>query len=205
VQHLRDERAAKTREFTEAQQHIGRLMAVMGWKPDNADSKTAGTQPRPRSRLEPSQVATMQQQMRPSSENTEIQSEDIIAASFESDASNFCGRSPKRSRNTAFPAAELPASSQHIMDKKSRHPVCRGGSATQRRERTALADQPSSQGSSKSFSNRQEAFQDSQVYDGITENRFQGIDLDMDLELSKDFIFTSTSLSQANGGTSPQS
>ncbi|KAF7586718.1 hypothetical protein BBP40_008416 [Aspergillus hancockii] len=68
VQHLRDERAAKTREFSEAQQHIGRLITVMGWKPDTADSKTPGEQPWSTSALEPSQAATMQKQTRPPEE-----------------------------------------------------------------------------------------------------------------------------------------
>ncbi|KAB8236874.1 uncharacterized protein BDW43DRAFT_323170 [Aspergillus alliaceus] len=208
VQLLRDERAAKAREFSEAQQHISRLMTVMGWKPDSENTKTSGKQPRPRPTLGPSQAATIQRQTRSGDEHSQ-QADEILAASFESDTSHLGERSPKRSRNTAFPVAELPVGPHGVTDKKSRHSVCRRGSTRQQRERMALGDtdqnsQPSSQESRKSNSlQRRGSFKDGQHYNATNKNRLQDIDLDMDLELSKDFIFTSTSLSQANDEGNP--
>ncbi|KAK6831613.1 hypothetical protein RU639_002850 [Aspergillus parasiticus] len=209
VQHLRDERAAKAREFSEAQQHITRLMAVMGWKPDTANTTTSGRQSRSRSSLGPSQAAVAQQQTHPEDEYSQPQADNILAQSFETDTSQLGGRSPKRSRITAFPVAELPAESYETTEKKARHPVYRRGGTRQSRDRTVLGDtdqnsQPSSQESNKSISNRRGSFKDAQSYGGANENHLQDVNLDMDLEFSKDFLFTSTSLSQATDEHNPQ-
>ncbi|KAE8147796.1 hypothetical protein BDV25DRAFT_168864 [Aspergillus avenaceus] len=190
IQYLRDERAAKAREFSEAQEHISRLMNVMGWKPDIGNSGPSSKQPRPRSTLEPSQVASMQEQTQPEDEVAQSQVEE---APFESDMSHLDGRSLKRSRG----ATVSPAPSHHSTDRKPRHSVCRS-SPRQRRERTVLgnADQNSQHGSQESGKSqpiRERQFQGSQG-----DNHLRDIDLDMDLEFSKDFIFTSASLSQEN-------
>ncbi|KAJ1715685.1 hypothetical protein COH20_005921 [Aspergillus flavus] len=209
VQHLRDERAAKAREFSEAQQHITRLMTVMGWKPDTTNTTTSGRQSRSRSSLGPSQAAVTQQQTHPEDECSQPQADNILAQSFETDTSQFGGRSPKRSRITAFPVAELPAESHESTENKARHPVYRRGGTRQSRDRTVLGDtdqnsQPSSQENNKSISNRRGSFKDVQSYGGANENHLQDVNLDMDLEFSKDFLFTSTSLSQATDEHNPQ-
>ncbi|KAE8354243.1 hypothetical protein BDV28DRAFT_131334 [Aspergillus coremiiformis] len=203
VQHLRDERAAKAREFFEAQQHISRLMTVMSWKPDTANRNTSRKQPRSRSTQGPSQAAMTQRQTLPGDEYSQMIPDDILAASVESDTSPLGERSPKRSRNTVLPVAELPEASHGNTDKNSRHSVCRKGGTSQQWERMALGNtdqnsQPSSQESRKSNSHRLKPFEDSQHYDDTNENHLQDVDLDMDLEFSKGFIFSSTSLSQAN-------
>ncbi|GAB1195869.1 hypothetical protein APSETT444_005134 [Aspergillus pseudonomiae] len=209
VQHLRDERAAKAREFSEAQQHITRLMAVMGWKPDTGDTASSDKQSRPRTTLGPSQTAVTQQQTRPEAEYSQPQADNILVQSFETDTSHFGGRSPKRSRITAFPMAELPAESQDNTEKKSRHSVYRSGGTRQSRDRVVLGDtnqnsQPSSQESNNSNSNRRRSFKGTQSYGDTNENHLQDVNLDMDLEFSKDFLFASTSLSQATDEHNPR-
>ncbi|KAB8258291.1 hypothetical protein BDV32DRAFT_160007 [Aspergillus pseudonomiae] len=209
VQHLRDERAAKAREFSEAQQHITRLMAVMGWKPDTGDTASSDKQSRPRTTLGPSQTAVTQQQTRPEAEYSQPQADNILVQSFETDTSHFGGRSPKRSRITAFSMAELPAESQDNTEKKSRHSVYRSGGTRQSRDRVVLGDtnqnsQPSSQESNNSNSNRRRSFKGTQSYGDTNENHLQDVNLDMDLEFSKDFLFTSTSLSQATDEHNPR-
>ncbi|GMG29422.1 unnamed protein product [Aspergillus oryzae] len=201
--------ASKAREFSEAQQHITRLMAVMGWKPDTTNTTTSGRQSRSRSSLGPSQAAVTQQQTHPEDECSQPQADIILAQSFETDTSQFGGRSPKRSRITAFPVAELPAESHESTENKARHPVYRRGGTRQSRDRTVLGDtdqnsQPSSQENNKSISNRRGSFKDVQSYGGANENHLQDVNLDMDLEFSKDFLFTSTSLSQATDEHNPQ-
>ncbi|OGM46343.1 hypothetical protein ABOM_004752 [Aspergillus bombycis] len=211
VQHLRDERAAKAREFSEAQQHITRLMAVMGWKPDTGNTTTSEKQSRSRATLGPSQAAVTQQQTRPEDEYSRLQADNSLAQSFETDMSHSCGRSPKRSRITAFPMAELPAESQDNTEEKSRHSIYRRGGTRQSRDRVVLGDtdqnsQPSSQESNKSNSNpsRRRSFKDTQFYGDTNENHLQDVNLEMDLEFSKDFLFASTSLSQATDEHNPQ-
>ncbi|KAE8359358.1 hypothetical protein BDV27DRAFT_168588 [Aspergillus caelatus] len=209
VQHLRDERAAKAREFSEAQQHITRLMAVMGWKPDPANTTTSGKQSRSRSTLGPSQAEVTQQQTRPEDEFSQSQADNTLAQSFETDTAHFGGRSPKRSRITAFPGAELPTKSHDNTEKKSRHSIYGRSGTKQSRDRTVLGDtdqnsHPSSQESNKYNSNQQSSFKDTQIYGDTNENHLQDINLDIDLDFTKDFLFTSTSLSQATDEHNPQ-
>ncbi|KAL4892920.1 hypothetical protein BDV59DRAFT_178968 [Aspergillus ambiguus] len=191
VQYLRDEQASKAREFSEAQQHIGRLMDVMGFqtgpnlshKPSRTRSTTGQPQPTP------------QKQMR-SGECMQTQGDDLVDTSFESDGSLTGRRSPKRPRDNAFPLAKTPQVPQ--LSEQKRESVKGGGG--NRRERRILGDvdqksqnsQPSSQGSRKSHRSQRESFPAAQLHGNGDENHLQDIDLDMDLELSRDFIFTST-------------
>ncbi|KAE8374408.1 hypothetical protein BDV26DRAFT_295988 [Aspergillus bertholletiae] len=209
VQHLRDERAAKAREFSEAQQHITRLMAVMGWKPDPVNTTPSRKQMRSRSTLGPSQAAVIQQQTHSEDEYSQPHTDHILAQSFRTDTSHCGGRSPKRSRITAFPVAELPTDSHEEIEKKSRHSAYQRGGARQSRDRMILGEtdqnsQPSSQASHKSNSNRRESFKDTQSDGDTNENHLQDVNLDMDLEFSKDFLFASASLSQATDEHNPQ-
>ncbi|KAH8426462.1 uncharacterized protein LDX57_004200 [Aspergillus melleus] len=183
IQHMRDERSAKAREFSEAQQHIGRLMSVMGFKPDPASSKPPG-------------------------EDTQSQHGRQTAESFDLNATPTPPgeRSPKRSRDYAFASTESPTPS-HTSGKKSRESVSRRGTQ-QPGERKVLEDatqnsQPIAQASSIPCSSQRESFQGGQVGGVTDENRLQEIDLDMDLEFSKDFLFTSTSVSEVNDHRPP--
>ncbi|RHZ60138.1 hypothetical protein CDV55_102054 [Aspergillus turcosus] len=185
VQQLREERAVKAREFSEAQQHIGRLMSVMGFKPEPKEPKAASKQQRSRSTLGPSQAATIQQQTPQRDEDTQSQSENMLADSFASPTPQP-GRSPKRSRTT-------------VADQDLRESACQS-QARPRRTRQALGEanrnsQSNSQRSNASQCTANASFQGTQNGPNWDENHLHGIDLDMDLEFSKDFIFTSTALS----------
>ncbi|PLB39242.1 RdRP-domain-containing protein [Aspergillus candidus] len=191
---MRDERSTKAREFSEAQQHIGRLMSVMGFKPDSGHSKPSKM--RSKSIIAPSPIASAQQQTHSGDEQTESLLEDPETTSFDSVTPHLVGRSPKRPRDSTYARVETPA---RLHEKRAKNPS-RVGSMRPRSERRALEEadhnsQSSSQSSRRSNASQHETFEESQYMD---ENHLQGIDLDMDLELTKDFIFTSTSLSQAN-------
>ncbi|KAF4202510.1 hypothetical protein CNMCM8927_000130 [Aspergillus lentulus] len=188
VQQLREERAIKAREFSEAQQHIGRLMSVMGFKPGPKEPKAASKQQRSRSTLGQSEAATIQQQTPQRDENTQSQSDNMLGDSFASPTLQS-GRSPKRFRTTAADQdlGESPAQSQ----------------ARPRRTRQALGDasrnrQTNSPRSDASPCTPNASLRGTQNGPNRDENHFHDIDLDMDLEFSKDLIFTSTALSEAN-------
>ncbi|KAF7156422.1 hypothetical protein CNMCM5623_010092 [Aspergillus felis] len=188
VQQLREERAVKAREFSEAQQHIGRLMSVMGFKPGPKAPKAASKQQRSRSTLGPSEAATIQEQTPRRDEDTQSQSENMLADSFASPTPQS-GRSPKRFRATAA-------------DQDLRESACQS-QARPRRTRQALGEanrnrQSNSQRSDASECTPNASLQGTQNGPNWDENHFHDIDLDMDLEFSKDFIFTSTALSEAN-------
>ncbi|EAW09274.1 uncharacterized protein ACLA_034770 [Aspergillus clavatus NRRL 1] len=194
VQQLRDERATKAREFSEAQQHIGRLMSVMGFKPDSKEQNTASKQQCSASTPRPTQMTTMQQQTPQRQDYTESQSENMLADSFASATPQPSRRSPKRSRNA-------------VADQDTKELACRSR-VRPRRERPALADanqnsQSGSQRSSASLCTQEMAGQDTQYGGNLDENHLHEIDLDMDLDFSKDFLFTSTSLSGANDNILP--
>lgn len=200
VQRMRDERSTKAREFSEAQQHIGRLMAVMGFKPDSGHSNSSKT--RSKSIIGHSPIPPARQQTHPADDPTESLPEDPETTSF--DSVHLVGRSPKRPRDSTYAMAETPARPH---EKRARNPT-RRDSMRPRSERKVLGEadqnsQSSSQSSRMSSASQGGTFQESQ-YPGYTdENHLQGIDLDMDLELTKDFIFTSMSLSQTNDNVPP--
>ncbi|PWY79481.1 hypothetical protein BO94DRAFT_567803 [Aspergillus sclerotioniger CBS 115572] len=190
VQQLRDERAAKAREFSEAQQHIGRLMNVMGFRAE-PDSSRPPSKP---SRTRPCQTTTTQQ-TQPAGDEFQTQPENQVRDSFGTNLSPPGSRSPKRSRERAFPGAD--SSSQQMMtDKRSRD-------STPRPRRTPLEDtdqnsQPYSQRGTASPRSEGGASAKDRASGSLEENQLRQIDLDMDLEFSKNFLFTSTSLSPPN-------
>ncbi|GAT28191.1 similar to An11g09530 [Aspergillus luchuensis] len=194
VQQLRNERAAKAREFSEAQQHIGRLMNVMGIRVDTDGTRPPSKQTR-KSSARPS-TTTMTQQTQPAELQT--QPENSQVEPFENNLPSPPCRSPKRTMDNAFPPAD-PSSQQIRGGRKSRN-------VTPQHRRTPLEDadlnsQPCAQRSPAS--QRSECGTSDQVRTraSLEENQLQHIDLDMDLEFSKDFLFTSTSLSTANDPT----
>ncbi|PYH65257.1 uncharacterized protein BO88DRAFT_372953 [Aspergillus vadensis CBS 113365] len=193
VQQLRNERAAKAREFSEAQQHIGRLMNVMGIRVETDGTKAPGKQTR-RSSARPSPT-TMTQQTQPAEDELQTQPQNSQVEPLENSLSSPPCRSPKRTMDNAFSPAD-PSSQQMRVGRKSRN-------VTPQHRRTPLEDadlnsQPCAQRSPAS--QRSECGTSDQVRTraSLEENQLQHIDLDMDLEFSKDFLFTSTSLSAAN-------
>jgi hypothetical protein len=200
VQHLRDERAAKAREFTEAQQHISRLMSVMGFKSTSSDNQLSSKH-RARPLPEPSQFAMMRTQTDTVDGDSQSQNreEDLLATSIEVSTPRPGPCSPKRSRNTAFPSAQPSPPRSQITNKKSKESASRG-IATLRRERRPLAEadansQPSSQLTQVSICNPRNEFHSRQCSNHADQNYLD----DIDLEFSKEFVFTSTSLSEMNG------
>ncbi|KAL4906854.1 hypothetical protein BDW74DRAFT_189963 [Aspergillus multicolor] len=201
VQHLREERSAKAREFSEAQQHISRLMGVMGFKPPAPSEHCVSSKQRSRPSSEQPQAATTQTQTESGAMTFESREEDPLTTSVEFATPRPGGRSPKRSRNNAFPSAQpSPPRSQEGI-KKPRESVFRSTrKRTQERKPLREADQNSqySQGTELLSCSRRESFQDSQL-NRPDRNHLDDIDLDLDLEFSKDFVFTSTSMSELNG------
>ncbi|KAJ0422163.1 hypothetical protein BJY00DRAFT_281111 [Aspergillus carlsbadensis] len=195
VQRLRDERAAKAREFTEAQQHISRLMSVMGFKHTASDNQASSTH-RARPFPEPSQFAMMQTQTDTVDRDpqSQIREEDLLATSIEISTPRPVPCSPKRSRNTAFPSAQPSPPRSQGTHKKSKESAFRG-TTTLRRERGPLTEadansQLNSQLTQVSICNRRSEFHGSQCSNQADQNYLD----DIDLEFSKEFVFTSTSL-----------
>ncbi|RAH43421.1 uncharacterized protein BO95DRAFT_516470 [Aspergillus brunneoviolaceus CBS 621.78] len=211
---LKDERAAKAREFSEAQQYIGRLMNIMGFKAEPEVSMTPKKHRRPRSnsRAESAEPVAMPQQTQVEVEEEDFQTQpdERLGASFESEMSSSRNHSQKRSLDRAFPDADL-SSPRTVNGGQLVNAGGRDAAASiQHRQRTPLADadpnsQPFSQQSTKShrIESVRHTVDQSQPRGVLGENHLQHIDLDMDLEFSKDFLFTSTSLSNSNDHAPP--
>lgn len=214
VQSLRNERAAKAREFSEAQQHIGRLMSVMGFKADPAATKGSSKHRRSKSRLEPSQSAMTQQDNIASPrrvDDADFPSDNLLGESFESVTSNSSGGpSPKRSRGNFDVFDAMPMSSRNNKDARDlkpndlHHPR---SSMRQRRERIPLGDaNPNNSPTKSQFGNNTSHskalhLQDEACPDGHIPDENRDIDLDdddMDLGLEKELIFTSTAFPEAD-------
>lgn len=176
-------------------------MTVMGFKPDPASSKPSGKQQRARPTSGPSQVAMEGMQTHSRREDTQAQHDREMDESSDPNATPPGERSPKRPRDLAFSSTESPALSR-TSGKKTRESVSRR-STQQPRERKVLEDatqnsQPLTQASSIPCSSQRDGFKEGRAGGAADENHLQEIDLDMDLEFSKDFLFTSTSVSESN-------
>ncbi|PYH80737.1 hypothetical protein BO82DRAFT_337544 [Aspergillus uvarum CBS 121591] len=210
---LKDERAAKAREFSEAQQHIGRLMNIMGFKAEPEVSMTPKRHLRrseSHSRAESAEPVAMPQQTQVEVEEEDFQTQpdERSGASFESEMPFPRNHSQKRSLDRAFPDAALSSprtvNGGQLVDAGGRD----AAASKQHRQRTPLADadpnsHPSSQQSIRSHRSVRHTVEQSQPRGVLGENHLQHIDLDMDLEFSKDFLFTSTSLSNSNDHAPP--
>ncbi|KAL5358138.1 hypothetical protein BJX96DRAFT_146000 [Aspergillus floccosus] len=176
-------------------------MNIMGFQTGPPSSNPSHKQLRARSTAGQPQ-STPQEQTR-SAGYTQTEGDDLSIMSFESDGSFTGRRSPKRHRDNAFPIETTPRSSQAPESK--RNSGCPSG-AGDRQERRVLVEadrngqnsQPSTHGSRKSASSQRKSFPDAQSHGLGDENHFQDLDLDMDLEFSKDFIFTSKPAVEAN-------
>lgn len=180
IQSLRDERANKAREFSEAQQHIGRLMNVMGF--------TANPQIPPVSTQE-QLIGTERQHLNKMHEPTYDDDESQLAESFDELASNVLGPSPKRPK-----ANRLSMNPGNLQPPKT--PT--NGSSKQSCPKSTI--QPARQPLGPRDCNSPRKLQSSQgLKQGqYSENHLQSIDLDMDLDFSNDFLFSSTASSGSN-------
>lgn len=185
MQALRDERAAKAREFSEAQQHIGRLMGVMGFSANASES----TPKHQRIKSSTYQTPAARSPLQVSDEEDETQSHHSRHISI--------GPTPKRPRGNRQSAAGYPAKSQ-------KSPPTTTSSA-----RKPLADTscnspnktPSSDGSKNSPI---DASKGPRAKENSDHNRLQNLDLDMDLEFSKEFLFSSTDFTGSGEQTDMQ-
>ncbi|KAJ5357534.1 hypothetical protein N7541_004692 [Penicillium brevicompactum] len=189
VQALRDERAAKAREFSEAQQHIGRLMGVMGFS-SNAPESTPKHQ---RTRSNPYQTPAARSPQ-PISEDED---EDEDETQPQSSQYMPTGPTPKRPRsNHKTTAARAPSASSATMIRKSPPAATR---SARRPLAAAAGNSPAKIPSSSGWKSSQVgAVPDTPAQENVAENRLQNLDLDMDLEFSKEFLFSSTAFTGSN-------
>ncbi|KAF3390384.1 hypothetical protein F1880_009169 [Penicillium rolfsii] len=189
VQCLRDERAAKAREFSEAQQHIGRLMNVMGFSAMSHDKSSSKSQ---RSRDADIAPTPSRRESAAYDDDDDIQ----LVESFESLASNLQGPTPKRPKGNGRSVHPLQAltpkaheaskavASTNTPKTEPRQPLIEAGTNIPVTYQ-AISRSKSSQYDAASAGN-------------IGGNRLHDLDLDMDLEFSKEFFFTSTAFSPSN-------
>ncbi|KAJ5623107.1 hypothetical protein N7490_011712 [Penicillium lividum] len=187
VQSLRDERANKAREFSEAQQHIGRLMNVMGFNanPKEPPVSTQGPQTEGSERRH-------SKNMRQSYDDDESQ----LAESFDELAANVRGPSPKR-----------PKANQRYMNPSKLQPPKTPTSGPSHQPCPESTVRYTRQPLGQTDSNSPRKSQSSQALmkaQHPNENHLQSIDLNMDLEFSKDFLFSSTAFSGSNDPLGPQ-
>lgn len=129
-----------------------------------------------------------------------------LVESFESMTSNFRGPSPKRPRgnrrsmiSSQIPSLKTPSKSDDLAKRGS---PTKPGSPNSRSVRRPLGE---TDGNSPAKSQSTNRSKNSQHVGGPSdENHLQPFDLDMDLEFSKDFIFTSTAFSGSTDQIAPK-
>ncbi|CAI7625521.1 unnamed protein product [Penicillium discolor] len=203
VQALRDERAAKAREFSEAQQHIGRLMGVMGFSANAPESNAPPRHQRTRSSVNATPAARIPQTI--SDDEDGIQ----LAESFESMTSNFNGPTPKRPRGNRK-STNLPydLNTPSAAAPKTKSPPRASDMSRSLRKPLAEANHnsPTKSQSNSALKRNQvdDSFQETQAPGNLEENRLHNLDLDMDLEFSRDFLFSSTAFTGSTDQIPPQ-
>ncbi|CAI7578204.1 unnamed protein product [Penicillium glandicola] len=192
VQALREERAAKAREFSEAQQHIGRLMGVMGFSANAPESNAPPKHQRTRSSTNAPPAARIPQPISDDEDDTQA------SQSFESTTFNLNGPTPKRprgNRKSTNMSYALNTPSAAGPKAKSKSPPTSGISRSVRKPLVEADRNSSTKSQSSSGSKRNQvddSFQETQAQENVEENRLHDLDLDMDLESSRDFLFSST-------------
>ncbi|KAJ5816383.1 hypothetical protein N7447_008616 [Penicillium robsamsonii] len=203
VQALRDERAAKAREFSEAQQHIGRLMGVMGFSANAPESNAPQTHQRTRSSVDAAPAARILHTISDDEDDTQS------AQPFGSMTSNFNGPTPKRPRgNRKSTSIPYDLNTSPAAGSKTKTPPSATGISHSVRKPLVEADRNSptkSQSSTSSKRNQVDAsFQETQAQRNFEESRLHNLDLDMDLEFSRDFLFSSTAFTGSADQIAPQ-
>lgn len=204
VQSLRNERATKAQEFLEAQQHISRLMIVMGFKADPAEAEDSSKRRRSRSHLAMPPKGTNNASFWQTG-NIDFNSESFLGESFGSIASNSPGPdpgpSPKRPRDdlvdatTPFPSRAK--GTDHFKAQDLQYPR---SSAGKRRERQPLGDADPNGTSpapdtSRFKSRREGSCLGSQLCITTDENGEIDIADDLDIKLDDELTFTSVTFS----------
>lgn len=202
VQALRDERAAKAREFSEAQQHISRLMGVMGFSANAPESNAPPRHQRTRPSVNATPAARIPQTISDNEDDVQL------AESFESMTSNFNGPTPKRPRgNRKSTSLPYDLNTSSAAAPKTKSPPLASGMSRSVRKPLAEANHNSptkSQPSSASKPNQVDhSFQETQAPCDLEGNRLHNLDLDMDLEFSRDFLFSSTAFTGSTDQIAP--
>ncbi|KAJ5885148.1 hypothetical protein N7495_009658 [Penicillium taxi] len=193
IQSLRDERAAKAREFSEAQQHIGKLMNVMGFS-TNQNSPPSKHQ------------RTLETSCTPATINRR-------STVYGEDDAQFAAPTGNSPETPHEPSPKRPKGSLRTMNPSQHVPKPPGGGVTKSisqstgspkrlsfRQLKPLGEvNPNSQippHSTRNLKHSQVLAQESIADAGV--DHMHGLDLDPDLEFTKDFIFTSTAFSGSN-------
>lgn len=176
IQSMRDERAAKAREFSEAQQHISRLMTVMGFK---AEPHRAHDSNKPRSsssNANASQIVDASMQSQPLRAPSQHDSPRVRTLDHIAEDEALL-ETPRVSLGSI--ASQYSSSSGRPL------------SLRQRSDRRTLseADGNSQSGSPDRHEPKQSQYSEQQQH----ENNIQNLDLDLDLQFSRDSFFASTS------------
>lgn len=179
---MRDEREAKAREFSEAQQHIGRLMGVMGFSAQPAEPKSQQTRS-----AKNSPETTHQPDVYDDDDDLQL------VESFESMSSNLDGPTPKRPRGNRTSQPELvPSRTRGVSTSKSSpQPL----ESTRRSSRQPLANAGANSPNKTPPTSTLKRQSTIKATDKFEENCLQDLDLDMDLEFSRDFLYTNSTLS----------
>ncbi|CAG8373434.1 unnamed protein product [Penicillium salamii] len=190
IQALRDERAAKAREFSEAQQHIGRLMGVMGF---SANAPESTKHQRTRSTPYQTPAARSPQPISEDEEEDEYENQSRPSSSH----SLSMGPTPKRPRSNHKSSPSYPTNPSPAAASRKSPP-----SAT-RSTRSPLADtnfnrSPHIPPAGGWKSSQVDAVPSTPTQENVEENRLRGLNLDMDLEFSKNFIFSGTDFTGSN-------
>ncbi|KAL1851940.1 hypothetical protein Plec18170_006243 [Paecilomyces lecythidis] len=199
VEALRNERAAKAREFSEAQEHISRLMGVMGFKKDRNDSgKPTTREERQKPALKGSNFKESLGVAGDSMDDSCFQENSQLGASFGSTASSNYAPTPKRPKSSRRSRALSHASfDDGYDDRQSRKPDSSGShSGTTRKERPRIplgecdrnSPAKSSQDTSKATTDEVLTQLDSQFGTQIERHRLENSGLDF----SDEDVFTST-------------
>ncbi|KAJ9273811.1 hypothetical protein DTO212C5_90 [Paecilomyces variotii] len=145
IEALRNERAAKAREFAEAQEHISRLMGVMGFKNDRKDTtKPTSREERSKPALKTSNFRESLNLAEDSVNDTSFQENTQLGASFGSTASSNYAPTPKRSKGSrgsrALSHASLDDGYDDRQSRKSHSSGSHSGTTRKERHRKPLGE-----------------------------------------------------------------
>lgn len=174
-------------------------MGVMGFSANAPESNAPAKHQRTRSSVNATPAARIPQPI--SDDEDGIQ----LAQSFESITSSFNGPTPKRPRGNRKSTNQPYALNTTGSKAKSPPPAIAISRSVRKPLAEADRNSPTkSQPSSGSKRNQvDDSFQETQAQGNPEENRLHDLDLDMDLEFSKDFLFSSTAFTESTDRIAP--
>ncbi|CAG8291933.1 unnamed protein product [Penicillium olsonii] len=182
VQALRDERAAKAREFSEAQQHIGRLMGVMGFSANAPES-------------------TKHQRTRSSPFDSPVAKSPRLIGEEKDGACRPSSPAPHRRGNRKSLRSEPIHASPAASPESPRDTILSGRRPLAETGGNGSANRVPSGGWKSS---QVDAVPSTPTPASFEENHLRGLNLGMDLEFSKDFQFSGTAFTGSDGQAEEQ-